>query len=238
MKRLVVAMGAFVACLLVASSAGIASTLANVTISFSGTFTDIFEDSGPITDFRPARPFSGTIDMGPLGLAPTLTPANLSQFSAASVFHLGSISANGQTTITAGKNPDGSGGFSMEFFASDGFNTANNVAYTSLDIFWLFGKSAPSTAGPLNSLTDLPADKAAIIAYLGGLDQFGEGLMTGTASQGRSFSGQFTIDSLSFAVTPVAQTPLPASLPLLVSALGALTWSARASRKRATPATA
>ena len=77
-------------------------------------------------------------------------------------------------------------------------------------IFRSFGSATP----PLLSLDDLPPDLAAIAALLGPLSSTGDVSYGGAVFNFRITSAQIS----------VSETPIPAALPLFMSALGGLGW--------------
>ncbi|HEY4164501.1 MAG TPA: hypothetical protein VGM59_15650 [Dongiaceae bacterium] len=185
-------------------------------LSFTGTVTAIDDTTGA-SGYHVNDKIGGILTFGPLTGSPTTASATITHWAGNSSFDFSPISASGQTTLDT-ENIGGLGYFGFFFEAPSVFDpgTGKNFIPSQLLIDYTVDGSS---AVPLQSLKDFPTDEAGILAYLGGtLLSHNAGLAGGTDAA-HKFSLTFNVDSLNLSV---ASTPIPATFPLFVSALGGI----------------
>ncbi len=202
-------------------SAGTSKAAWSYTLDFTGK---VISTDGifPAAGIAPGDAVSGALTFDPLSSVTSVAlpgPNSVSVFpqaSASFTFHVSHPGAFDYTLTRAGPGQVESNGSPsgdrLGLFAGD------DVSYLQLNY------KTDGTAPALASLAALPADSNGILAALGG-----------DVLQAVGFYqfGDFGFVSFDLAFTPaVATTPIPATLPLFVSALGGfgfLAWRRRAS---------
>jgi hypothetical protein len=231
MKRLMLS-----AALLAALAFGPAHAFAStVTVNFTGTVTGIDRNFGGPSSFTVGEAISGSMTFGPFA---TDNPAVQSDATGVSwkpwdtdtaAFSIGPVSGSAAGSEIYDRMTPALHTSFMQFFIPYGGAPGNGA-----DLYF----SSSDTAAPLlNALHDIPADLAGFLALFGP-NMTATGDVIETSSAVSYAVANFQLDSLSISVneTAVSPTPIPATLPLFVSALTGLGWAGWRRRKRASAA--
>jgi hypothetical protein len=182
------------------------------TLAYTGTVTyadGAFQVLGAVA----GDSVSGTLTINPVNESPTSADSTTSTFNQSSIaftFHLthsNSLDLNLAKTGGGAVTSLGFPGLDVTFF---------QVTDPSYDLALAFGSNG--SVAPLASLAGLPNSSSALVAILGGDAPVAQGNFNLTG-----------LGSLSFNIA-LAATPIPATLPLFISALGGLgfmTWRRR-----------
>lgn len=215
------AMLAFAAMLLAAPAP---STAATYTLTYTGTVTSV---DGALAALGVAvgDAVLGSLTIDPIKTTPDSVSSGLNEFDQATAsFSL--IMSHGGSSVTV----DQGGGGKVLAYGSPNTVSGVRFSFSGTDAalettFW----TGPNGA-PLTSLTGLKTSAAALIASFGGTSPQAFGTLDYHPGSDDSTNGTaaFSID--------VASTPLPATLPLIASALGGLGfvgWRRKRSRSGA-----
>jgi hypothetical protein len=190
------------------------SAAASYTLAFNGTVTSasagsLFATVGVVA----GDPISGTLTIDPLNESPTsVMPLFLTEYSQASLTYNFQVS-HGATNLAFSETGNGTIDSS-----EDGIGFVNIGGFSQLE----FSVHTTATAAMLSTLAGLPNSPGALIAMLGGAPVSASGFFDLHAFG----DVEFDIDA--------AVAPIPATLPLFVSALGGLGFAAW--RRRVRPA--
>ena len=205
LMRGLILIGGFTLVSLLGSVAALAAT---VTVSFSGTVDNIVDPFG-LTTYSVNDPISGSFTIGSLSDAPNEVSTFDTRYIGDTSLIFSSIADSGHTTIDT-QNILSSIGYFGIYFQS---------ATSGLLID--FSVSGPTNT-PLQSLSNLPTDLNGILSYLGGNLLSSNAAIYGGPDLAHQFSLAFTLNSLDLSVSSVATTPIPATLLLLLTALGGM----------------
>jgi len=206
---------AFAATLLLAPKLGMA---ASYTLNFTGTATSV---GGPFAALGGAAgdSISGTLTIDPLVTAPTSSGpvTDLYDLAASSfTFHI----SNPGLDLTM--NGSGAGQIRNDIFGGGFEHLSFTFGAPSSSVLTLSFVASGGDNAKLASLAGLPTSAGGIIDLLG----TGALIATGSFRHGPALT-----DAVEFSIS-VATTPIPAALPLFISALAGLGWFAR---RRAAP---
>jgi hypothetical protein len=193
------------------------SSAATYSLSFTGTVTGTFPSGGGGDVFAAAGivsgdAVSGTLTFDPVVNSPGVVVPQENHFFQPSTTFSFTVSHPGQASLT---------------LADSGVGLVDSVQITSTgtkklvlegetnakDLQVVFETAAPPARPPLASLAGLPDTATGLMALLGGAPLIARGSFR--------LLGFGTVD-FDIAFTPVAATPIPATLPLFVSALGGI----------------
>lgn len=200
------------------------SSAATYSLSFTGTVTgthpesggDVFAASGIVA----GDAVSGTLTFDPLSESPTLMFPGQNHFVEPSATYTFHVAHPGAADLSFSET-------SFGVVDSIGIAAENKIVLegesNKKDLQVSFQTSTPPLEPPLASLAALPDTSTGIMALLAGSPVFARGIFRLI---------DFGAVSFDIAFTP-ATTPIPATLPLFVSALGGLgfvRWRWRAAR--------
>jgi hypothetical protein len=195
------------------------SAAASYTLNFTGTATEV---GSPFTALGAAvgDSVSGTITFDPFNTLPTgIMPPAFTVFSQASAVFSFNISNPGLDLTLF----DSSDGFAATSSTGDQLLLSGGAGTTPGNLLMLTFEGQ-GTGGGLTSLAGLPTTSDGIISFLGG----GLGQASGVFELASGGLIKFDID-----LPAPATTPIPATLPLFISALGGLGFIALRRRRGA-----
>jgi hypothetical protein len=174
------------------------------TLAYTGTVT--YADGAFLAlGAAPGDSVSGTMTIDPLNENPTSTTSPVNGFDQSSVAFTFHLTHSSSLDLTLAKAGSGS-------VSSVGFSGADAILFQANDPNYTLGLEYESdgSIAPLASLAGLPTSSSALIAMLGGDSPLTFGFF--------SLNG---LGEVNFNIALTA-TPIPATLPLFVSALGGL----------------
>jgi hypothetical protein len=196
------------------------SAASSYTLAYTGTVTSTPVPGGGlfhVLGIVPGDPVSGTFTFDTLNENRTSvsgSDAEFDQGSASFTFH---VSHPGKLDMTQTVSGDG-------LIRGGGDSSASGLEFSlhGSDADMIFNFITDHAGGPLLSLAGLPNSPSALLAFLGG---------TPTAAYGRFYLNNFG-GEIKFDLALAATTPIPAALPLFISALGGLGYAGWRRRKR------
>src|SRR5262249_313018 len=189
-----------------------------LTVSFTGTVT-LLDDPNGMSGYSVNDKIGGTLTFSPITDSPTTASSTITYWTGNASFDFPLISASGKGELyTENIGDEGLGYFGFVFQTPPVINPADHTSFSS-STFLIDYTVIGSSAVPLQSLKGLPTDEASILAYLGGTLINHDAVLGGGPDPAHQFGLVFNVDSLNISV---ASTPIPAALPLFVSALGGI----------------
>jgi hypothetical protein len=205
----------------------VAASANTYTVQFTGSVSAV-EDFSHITSFSGGQTISGTLTLLTPFTAPTKQSSDATsastEFDTNVFYSVAGYTDTGSATLTSAHVDAASSisSFGIQAGATPIIKPGSSTPFSSSSIqlnFAALGKNPP-----LTSLSDLPPDLASMASLLGGALLGSSGTFNvADPSSAATATVHFGVTSLNISGPGiVAATPIPATLPLLVSALGGL----------------